>query len=128
MTLMLAFGAVLLAAPLAGQDADDDRAPAPAWFAPRAPVADPRLAPPITSPNASTANREAEVRVRPSFPALMLIGAVAGCAAGAVILSSGDDVGNREKGPVRFNGCLVGAPVGMIAGAVYGWASGTRMP
>ncbi len=128
MTIMrlLAACAVLLVAPLAGQDADD--AGAAERFSLRVPTPDPRLAIPTAFRSASTPAREVEARPRPAFVTLMLIGAGIGCVGGAVIMSSADDVDDREKAPVRFNGCILGASVGMLLGAAYGWASGARMP
>jgi hypothetical protein len=133
MKMMLVLAALAaLAAPLAGQDADDARAPqpesAPAWFTPRSPAADPRLAVPSAPLDVSDAEYAEEARPRLSFVSMMMIGSAVGCVAGAMILSSGDDVDEREKAPVRFNGCLVGMPAGMILGAVAGWASGARLP
>ncbi|HEY0018704.1 MAG TPA: hypothetical protein VGC13_20560 [Longimicrobium sp.] len=133
MRMMLVLAAVAaLAAPLAGQDADGPRAlelaETPTWFTPRSPAAtDPRLA--VAAPaSPSAADYAVEARPRLSFVSMMMIGSAVGCVAGAVIMSSGDDVDEREKAPVRFNGCLVGAPAGMLLGAVVGWASGARMP
>jgi hypothetical protein len=125
-TRVLAACAVLLAAPLAGQDADD--AGAPERFSLSVPTADPRLAVPMGFRSASTPARVVEARPRPAFVTLMLIGAGIGCVGGAIIMSSADDVDDREKAPVRFNGCILGASVGMFLGAAYGWASGARMP
>lgn len=131
MRMMFVLAAIAaLAAPLAGQDADEARAPepAPAWFTPRSPVADPRLAVPDAPASPSAADYVVEARPRLSFVSMMMIGAAAGCVAGALIMSSADDVDDREKAPVRFNGCILGAPVGMLLGAAVGWASGARMP
>jgi hypothetical protein len=133
MRMMLVLAALAaLAAPLAGQDADEARAPQPepepAWFIPRSPATDPRLSVPPALSNVSDPEYALEARPRLSFVSMMMIGSAVGCVAGAVILSSGNDVDPREKAPVRFNGCLVGAPTGMILGAVAGWASGARLP
>jgi hypothetical protein len=132
MRVMLVLAAVaVLAAPLAGQDADEARAPqpepVPGWFTPRSPAADPRLV--VSAPTSLSATDYAvEAPPRLSFVSMMMIGVAAGCVAGALIMSSADDVDDREKAPVGFNGCLVGAPAGMILGAVAGLASGARMP
>jgi hypothetical protein len=116
--MMIVAGAALLAAPLSAQ-ADQPAARASLSM----PVPDARLRPDFAGARRGDADaRAAEWRMRMAVPHWMLLGAVTGCAGGALVMASGADDG--EVAAMRFNGCILGAAAGMFIGGVYGLASG----
>jgi len=131
--LVLAAGLGMAAAPLGAQQGDAGARSGSAMHALRAPALDPRLYAGLAEARRAvddplSAGVVEGMRSRLSFPALMLVGAAAGCVAGAVIMSSAGDVDDRETAAVRFNGCVLGGAAGMFLGGVYGLATGARMP
>jgi hypothetical protein len=125
--LVLALGAALSAAePLAAQAKDGAPFPrpaeAPSWFSARpAAAADPRLALP-SQPAAPGADQGSVALSRLSAPALMAIGGAMGCVAGALIMYSGAEEG--EKTAVGFNGCVLGGSAGIFLAGLYGLVTG----
>ncbi|HYR11419.1 MAG TPA: hypothetical protein VEQ60_26795 [Longimicrobium sp.] len=122
--LVLAAGAVLsAAAPVAAQRAPAAAFPrpaeAPAWLTLR--PTDPRVAPPRAAPTAPADDHLGEAR-RLSAPAVMMIAAVVGCAAGAVLMKGDPEDG--DKNALRFNGCILGASAGAFLGGAYALLTG----
>ncbi|HEU0300621.1 MAG TPA: hypothetical protein VFR37_14220 [Longimicrobium sp.] len=82
---------------------------------------DPRLRPDFAPPSSSAGRIDLRAP-RLSLPQAMLVGGVLGCAAGALVMGSeGDD---RDRAARRFNGCILGLPIGMVVGGAYGLATG----
>lgn len=118
MRIMLVLAAVLLTAPLSAQSAAP-AAPSSAWRS--MPMLDARLRADFAQAQAGGAP-EVEVRSRLELHHWGLLGAAAGCIAGALIMGAGADDG--EVAPMRFNGCILGGAVGGFLGGIYGIATG----
>ncbi|WP_420130389.1 hypothetical protein [Longimicrobium sp.] len=115
--MMIALAAILFAAPLAAQPGEPAAA-TDAWM--RMPVPDARLRVDLTS--APAGERDATAWAARSSVQWMFIGAAVGCAAGALVMHSGADEG--EKAAVAFNGCILGGSAGIFLGGVYGLLTG----
>lgn len=119
--IMLVAAAVLLSV----SDVAAQRVDRADWRAPSAALAlapiNPRLHPRL-SPSSQAGERIDARAARLSLPQLALVGGAVGCVTGALMMGSGGD--ERDRAPRRFNGCILGAPFGMVIGAVYGLATG----
>ncbi|HEX6372727.1 MAG TPA: hypothetical protein VF006_27650 [Longimicrobium sp.] len=100
--MMIAVPAVLLATPLSAQ-VPSPEPPFDAWRS--MPVLDPRLRAGFADGGRNPADaRAAELRM--GLPHWALLGGVAGCIGGALILGARADEG--EVAATRFNGCILG--------------------
>ena len=115
--MMIALAAFLFTAPLAAQSGESAAASG-AWM--RMPVPDARLR--VEFASAPAGERDSAEWAAQSAVQWMLIGGAVGCAAGALIMASGAEEG--EKAATAFDGCVLGGSAGVFLGGVYGLLTG----